>query len=184
MSYAAVIKRRPPAVLFLLCLTLWGGILFTFTNELIMRPITNSLADGAPGLLMPYWIAFSGMALGQVLTVWCLLRGHYWARVALFAIIGISLLAMVPGLPFPFSMFLGLFQMAFEGWPDMFLGMIGQIGFISTSTLTFWESIGIGIRLLHMVATVVCLLLPHVSRYCLPVRTEPSGPRRPLRPLY
>jgi hypothetical protein len=184
MSYRAVIKRRPPAVLFLLCLSLWGGLLFKFTNEMIMRPVTNRLAEYAPGLVLPFWVALIVMALGQTLVFWFLLRGHYWARVATFAITGIALLTMVPALPWVLSLFIDLFQMPFEGWPDTLLGAIAQVGFINPSTLSFWEAVATGIRLLHMVATIVCLLLPHVAHYCLPVQAESTGPRRPLRPLY
>ncbi|MGI8604248.1 MAG: hypothetical protein ACR2OZ_14830 [Verrucomicrobiales bacterium] len=184
MSYQSVIRQKPPGLLVLLCLSLWCGVLFDFTDELLTQNMTRHIARSMPGLVPWFWAGLTTVAAAQVLIIWCLLRGHHWARVASFMLVGLAALAFVPYLPVILSLLLNFFQMPFRGWPDILLTFIGQTGFITHSNISFWETLAVGIRIAHMVGTIVCLLLPNVVKYCLPLPPPQGPPRRELRPLY
>ena len=184
MSYEAVSRRRPPGVLILLCISLWSGLFFSFGGELIERRMIMMLEDKAPELVTFYWIAVVVSGIGQLVVFWFLLKGHYWARVVMLVIVAFAGLAFFSGMPVRLYLIMQQFQMAFKGWPDVLLSGIGMAGLHSNRSDSFWSMIYNGMKLGHMVATVVCLFLPHVIHYCLPPAARPTGRRREMRSLY
>ena len=188
MSYDVVLKRRPPGVLLLLCTSLWSGICFGIGSELIERQmimyLERTALGGGPNLVTYYWLVVVISGVGQGLVVWFLLRGHYWARVVMLVIVGFAGLAFVRGTPIRMFLVMQQFQMAFEGWPDVLLSGVGMAGLHSNRTDSFWSMIYNGMKLGHMVATLVCLFLPHVRSYCMPLIPGASGQRRVVRSLY